>query len=203
MTAPSSGRTYLSRPDWMMSLFSWRSIDHEASGSAHRRLCSAAGFLRSRAVGSRPLASSPRSPRPSLHTTSKPRRSNTGRKAVRLTVESPNNPGAGFAVLPGTDFQDGTIETDLAVKITAPREFACRDSPALPSASSPTHTEYEILLPPPRNALADDPGYAQPRGAILRRAGFGMVPPSPRVAFRLRKLRRHSSLKHGSISASK
>jgi hypothetical protein len=39
-----------------------------------------------------------------------------GRKAVRLTRD---NEDEGYAVVAGTDFQDGTIEVDLAVKIAA------------------------------------------------------------------------------------
>ena len=40
-----------------------------------------------------------------------------GRKAVRLTKDVEKD---GFALLPGTDFQDGTIEADIALKITTP-----------------------------------------------------------------------------------
>jgi len=38
-----------------------------------------------------------------------------GRKAVRITTEKGN-----FALLRGTDFQDGTIEGEIALKVTAP-----------------------------------------------------------------------------------
>ncbi len=40
-----------------------------------------------------------------------------GRKAVRLTKDTEKD---GFALLQGTDFQDGAIEADIALKITAP-----------------------------------------------------------------------------------
>ena len=40
-----------------------------------------------------------------------------GRKAVLVTSPSAED---GVAVLPGTDFQDGTIEADIALKITTP-----------------------------------------------------------------------------------
>src|SRR3954467_13638509 len=39
-----------------------------------------------------------------------------GRKAVKLTVAGDD--GDGIALLPGTDFQDGTIQAELAVKVT-------------------------------------------------------------------------------------
>src|SRR5438270_1398473 len=42
-----------------------------------------------------------------------------GRKAVRLTKDVQKD---GFALLKGTDFQDGTIEADIALKITTPPE---------------------------------------------------------------------------------
>jgi hypothetical protein len=40
-----------------------------------------------------------------------------GRKAVRLTKDTEKD---GFALLQRTDFQDGTIEADIALKITTP-----------------------------------------------------------------------------------
>ena len=41
-----------------------------------------------------------------------------GRKCVRLTAEGEDN--GGLVLLPGTDFQDGVIEADIALKITTP-----------------------------------------------------------------------------------
>ncbi len=43
-----------------------------------------------------------------------------GRKAIRLTTVPPDKDGEGFALVRGTDFQDGTIDVDVAVKITTP-----------------------------------------------------------------------------------
>src|SRR5689334_14493269 len=40
-----------------------------------------------------------------------------GRKAVRL---APTGREAGLALLPGVDFEDGTIEADVALKVTTP-----------------------------------------------------------------------------------
>ena len=42
-----------------------------------------------------------------------------GRKAVLITRDG-NAPKDGFALLKGVDFQDGTIEGEIALKITAP-----------------------------------------------------------------------------------
>jgi hypothetical protein len=43
-----------------------------------------------------------------------------GRKAVLITRD-PQVQKDGFALLKGVDFQDGTIEGEIALKITAPR----------------------------------------------------------------------------------
>ena len=79
-----------------------------------------------------------------------------GRKAVRLTVESPDKPGGGLAVLPGTDFQDGTIEADLAVKITTPPGVRMPGFTGITFRGKPDGSEYEMFYLRPRNALADD-----------------------------------------------
>jgi hypothetical protein len=80
-----------------------------------------------------------------------------GRKSVRLTVDSPsNNGGAGFAVLPGTDFQDGTIEADLAVKITTPPGVRMPGFIGIAFRIKPDASEYEVFYLRPKNALAGD-----------------------------------------------
>src|SRR5260370_14916303 len=43
-----------------------------------------------------------------------------GRESVRITVEGEDRDGLGL--LPGTDFQDGVIEADIALKSTTPPE---------------------------------------------------------------------------------
>ena len=42
-----------------------------------------------------------------------------GREATLVTTLS-NQDSAGFAMLPGVDFQDGTIDVDVAVKVLTP-----------------------------------------------------------------------------------
>jgi hypothetical protein len=79
-----------------------------------------------------------------------------GRKAVRLTVEPTSNQGAGFAVLPGTDFQDGTIEADLAVKITTPPAVRMPGFTGIAFRVKPDGSEYEVFYLRPKNALAGD-----------------------------------------------
>ena len=41
-----------------------------------------------------------------------------GRKCVRITMEGDDHDG--HVLLPGTDFQDGVIDADIALKTTAP-----------------------------------------------------------------------------------
>ena len=77
-----------------------------------------------------------------------------GRKAVRLIATSQD--GAGFAVLPGTQFQDGTIEVDLAVKITTPPGVRMPGFIGIAFRVKPDGSEYENIYLRPRNALADD-----------------------------------------------
>src|SRR3954454_15351099 len=43
-----------------------------------------------------------------------------GRKAIRLTTVPPDKDGGGFALVRGSDLQDGAIDVDVAVKITTP-----------------------------------------------------------------------------------
>lgn len=60
-----------------------------------------------------------------------------GRKSVRITMEGDDHEG--LAILPGTDFQDGVIEADIALKTTAPPASVTPASSASHSASAPTH----------------------------------------------------------------
>ena len=78
-----------------------------------------------------------------------------GRKAIRLTVES-DKWGPGFAMLPGIDFQDGTIEADMAVKITAPPGQRMPGFAGIAFRVKPDGSAYEIFYLRPKNALSDD-----------------------------------------------
>lgn len=78
-----------------------------------------------------------------------------GRKAIRLTTELQSS-DAGLAVLPGTDFQDGTIDADLAVKITAPPGVRMPGFTGIAFRAKVDGTEYEMFYLRPKNALSDD-----------------------------------------------
>lgn len=78
-----------------------------------------------------------------------------GRKAVRLTSTSDQDQSA-FAVLRGTDFQDGTIEADIAVKITTPPGVRMPGFTGLAFRMKPDGSAYENVYLRPKNALAPD-----------------------------------------------
>jgi hypothetical protein len=76
-----------------------------------------------------------------------------GRKAVRLVKPAQ---GEGFALLPGTDFQDGTIEADVAVKITTPPGVRMPGFIGLAFRAKPDASSYELFYIRPGNAIAQD-----------------------------------------------
>jgi hypothetical protein len=78
-----------------------------------------------------------------------------GRKAVLVTTLS-NEDKAGFALLPGIDFQDGTIEMDVAVKVLTPPSVRMPGFTGVMFRSKPDGSEYELLYLRPKNALADN-----------------------------------------------
>lgn len=54
------------------------------------------------------------------------------RKSVRITMEGEDHEG--LALLEGTDFQDGVIAADIALKITTPPGVSIQALSGLPSA---------------------------------------------------------------------
>jgi hypothetical protein len=76
-----------------------------------------------------------------------------GRKAVRLTKESPDD---GFALLPGADFQDGTIEADIALKVTTPPGVRMPGFIGIAFRARPDASHYELFYIRPGNSQSDD-----------------------------------------------
>jgi hypothetical protein len=76
-----------------------------------------------------------------------------GRKAVLVTSESDND---GFAVLPGTDFQDGTIKADIALKITTPPGVRMPGFVGIAFRARPDASHYELFYLRPGNSHSDD-----------------------------------------------
>src|SRR5215475_13747741 len=81
-----------------------------------------------------------------------------GRKAVRLTKEKDTAKGDfdGFALLRGTDFQDGTIECDIALKITTPTGMRMPGFVGIAFRARPDASRYELFYLRPGNSHADD-----------------------------------------------
>jgi hypothetical protein len=78
-----------------------------------------------------------------------------GRKAVLVTTLSDEDK-AGFALLKGIDFQDGTIEMDVAVKVLTPPGVRMPGFTGVMFRSKPDGSEYELFYMRPKNALADN-----------------------------------------------
>lgn len=78
-----------------------------------------------------------------------------GRKAIRMTTASQGD-DAGFALLPKTDFQDGTIEVDLAVKILMPPGARMPGFTGIAFRAKPDGSGYELFYLRPKNALSDN-----------------------------------------------
>jgi len=76
-----------------------------------------------------------------------------GRKAVRLTNDTEKD---GFALLRGTDFQDGTIEADIALKITTPPGVRMPGFVGLAFRARPDASRYELFYVRPGNSHSND-----------------------------------------------
>jgi hypothetical protein len=80
-----------------------------------------------------------------------------GRKAVRLIkTDAPQGGGDGFAMLPGVEFQDGTIEADLAVKITTPPGIRMPGFIGIAFRTKADASGYEMFYIRPGNSVAED-----------------------------------------------
>ena len=78
-----------------------------------------------------------------------------GRDALLVTTLS-NEDKAGFALLPGVDLQDGTIEVDLAVKVLTPPGVRMPGFTGVMFRAKPDGSEYELFYVRPKNALAEN-----------------------------------------------
>src|SRR6516165_7867948 len=76
-----------------------------------------------------------------------------GRKAVRLTKDVEKD---GFALLRGSDFQDGTIEADIALKITTPPGVRMPGFVGIAFRARPDASRYELFYLRPGNSHAED-----------------------------------------------
>ncbi len=77
-----------------------------------------------------------------------------GRKCVRITMDGDDRDG--LALLPGTDFQDGVIEADIALKVTVPPGVRYPGFIGIAFRTRPDATRYELFYVRPGNADAPD-----------------------------------------------
>ena len=76
-----------------------------------------------------------------------------GRKAIRLTTQSQEDV---FAVLNGAQIQDGTIEADIALKITTPPGVRMPGFVGIAFRTTPDASNYDLFYLRPRNSHAED-----------------------------------------------
>ena len=81
-----------------------------------------------------------------------------GRKAVRITREKATGKSDfdAFALLKGADFQDGTIEADIALKITRPPAYRMPGFVGIAFRARPDASRFELFYLRPGNSHADD-----------------------------------------------
>src|SRR6266852_1162534 len=77
-----------------------------------------------------------------------------GPKCVRITVEGEDNEG--LALLPATDFQDGVIEADIALKTTTPPGVRYPGFVGIAFRVRPDASHYELFYLRPGNSDAGD-----------------------------------------------
>ena len=77
-----------------------------------------------------------------------------GRESVRITMGGEDH--SGLALLPGTDFQDGTIEADIALKITTPPGVRYPGFVGIAFRARPDASQYELFYLRPGNSAAVD-----------------------------------------------
>jgi hypothetical protein len=77
-----------------------------------------------------------------------------GRESVRITLDGEDHEG--LALLPGTDFQDGVIEADIALKITTPPGIRYPGFVGIAFRVRPDASHYELFYVRPGNSESPD-----------------------------------------------
>jgi hypothetical protein len=77
-----------------------------------------------------------------------------GRKCVRITMDGDDRDG--LALLPGTDFQDGVIEADMAVKTNAPPGARAPGFIGIAFRVHPDASRFDLFYLRPGNSQAPD-----------------------------------------------
>jgi hypothetical protein len=94
-----------------------------------------------------------------------------GRESVRVTIEGEDRDG--LALLPGTDFQDGTIEADIALKVTTPPGVRYPGFIGIAFRVRPDASHYELFYVRPGNSQAPDQAMRNHAIQYVSEPGFG------------------------------
>ncbi|HXB53245.1 MAG TPA: hypothetical protein VN461_00550 [Vicinamibacteria bacterium] len=94
-----------------------------------------------------------------------------GRECVRVTIEGEDH--AGIALLPGTDFQDGVIEADIALKTTTPPGVRYPGFVGIAFRVRPDASHYELFYLRPGNSAAADQAMRNHSVQYVSEPGFG------------------------------
>ncbi len=94
-----------------------------------------------------------------------------GRRSVRITMEGEDHEG--LALLPGTDFQDGVIEADIALKTTAPPGVRYPGFVGIAFRVRPDASHYELFYIRPGNSEAADQAMRNHSVQYVSEPGFG------------------------------
>jgi hypothetical protein len=92
-----------------------------------------------------------------------------GRKAIKVTTDKPEC----FAFAPNVEFQDGTIEVDLAVKTTAPPGVRMPGFLGIAFRATADGSAYDMFYVRPGNARADDQAMRNHVVQYVAAPGFG------------------------------
>jgi hypothetical protein len=94
-----------------------------------------------------------------------------GRRSVRITTEGEDHEG--LALLAGTDFEDGVIEADIALKTTAPPGVRSPGFVGIAFRVRPDASHYELFYLRPGNSEAADQAMRNHAVQYVSEPGFG------------------------------
>jgi hypothetical protein len=94
-----------------------------------------------------------------------------GRKCVRIIMDGDDRDG--LALLPGTDFQDGVIEADIALKTTVPPGVRYPGFVGIAFRVRPDASHYELFYLRPGNSDAADQAMRNHAVQYVSEPGFG------------------------------
>ncbi len=94
-----------------------------------------------------------------------------GRDCVRITMDGEDHEG--LALLPGTDFQDGVIEADIALKATVPPGVRYPGFVGIAFRARPDASHYELFYLRPGNSEAAEQPMRNHSVQYASEPGFG------------------------------